>query len=453
MKPIGSKLSLEAVSPEYTQIPGRKDVGTESEPTFEATFEAVTFERQLVPSRKGFGTYKEPAFEATLSGNASQRDAITEADAAEQNPAAPDQRRVLRRRHFDSIEPWVENSSLKFEQGLSAQPSCAPGFDPAIRDRLQSIAVPPVEIAQHESMPERRPIVPKSTLHQRPGIDPSDEGGGLDISPAMHVRISEPQTHFLPSAMALSVITSREPTTKERELAPQTFRPFEVTREPLSVQHDSVNLAKTETAGASIPDLSHVSSMPQSVGVATTQVLSAMLVDRPSELDDSSSAEARPHNAGPNDRSAGSYFRMITIQMQPASLGLVQVVLRSTDRALSIRIEAQASETRAELETDRSVLVERLGAGGYMIDELLVVPMDGGTLIDQAQYDPSAFDKAYGLPGSGSDSSPRRPRRVPAIPLEMSDTASPELHVVPDSDRGAVVSSLQGPGRRLPRLV
>lgn len=447
MKTLGTMLSFDAVAFEYKQVPGRADLSMVSDPTFEAT----------------------------MASDARRRDVVARTDATGQLESGLEQTRQHRVRYSDFAEFTGEISKEREGEGIPGQPYRSSDCDQINRDWSITITNPPVASAEQrfsavrENSPERRliaspcaglPMPPDVTYTgSRGDVIRSDIGSAVDIKrqdvlSVMPVKVSEQQTHFLPTAKPQRMISSQVSDLKAPKAVLAARCLFEEAIETQPSLDESGPKPNAVKARATATDLPQINSMLP-IGPAALQVLSAVLVDGPPEPGELSRLGAGLHSPGSADTSPGSYCRMISIQLQPASLGLVQVVLRNNDRALSIRIEVESSETRGELDTDSKALTERLSAAGYLLDELRVVRMERNFDDGRSHHDLPAFDKAGDLTGSGSDNSRHRPRAAPANLRAASGVVSDELtsHAVPASNHAATVSGSRGPGQRPPRLV
>jgi flagellar hook-length control protein FliK len=82
-------------------------------------------------------------------------------------------------------------------------------------------------------------------------------------------------------------------------------------------------------------------------------------------------------------------LRTMKLQLNPAELGAVTIVLSGSDEGLRIELAAELADTVSKVESDRGVLVARLSGAGYTVTEVTVARFAGGGLESDTR-DPGA---------------------------------------------------------------
>jgi len=151
-----------------------------------------------------------------------------------------------------------------------------------------------------------------------------------------------------------------------------------------------------------------------------------------------STTTAAPSQAAASGETAttGGPVKILTLRLQPESLGTVTVRLRLVGNALEMQIRAGSSDTAELLKRDRQALEEILKSSGYDTDLLTIQSAGDGPRIDTATTVPSAgrqdaptdggFRQGGGGQPSGRETSDGdRPRSQPATTqkAEMHDEA------------------------------
>jgi chemotaxis protein MotD len=70
-------------------------------------------------------------------------------------------------------------------------------------------------------------------------------------------------------------------------------------------------------------------------------------------------------------------LRVIKLQLNPAELGTVTIVLSGNDQGLHIELAAELADTVSKVENDRSVLAARLHGAGYTVTDINVARLGG----------------------------------------------------------------------------
>lgn len=70
-------------------------------------------------------------------------------------------------------------------------------------------------------------------------------------------------------------------------------------------------------------------------------------------------------------------LRVIKLQLNPAELGAVTIVLSGNDQGLRIELAAEQADTVTKVENDRNVLAARLSGAGYSVTDINVARMPG----------------------------------------------------------------------------
>jgi hypothetical protein len=96
-------------------------------------------------------------------------------------------------------------------------------------------------------------------------------------------------------------------------------------------------------------------------------------------------------------RGPASALKILNLQLQPDSLGVVTIRLRLTGTRIDVQLEAERPETIRLIGDDKHLLVEKLRACGYSMESLVVKAAEqsaastpGGLGGAQAGSDPSA---------------------------------------------------------------
>jgi hypothetical protein len=87
-----------------------------------------------------------------------------------------------------------------------------------------------------------------------------------------------------------------------------------------------------------------------------------------------------PVAAGPEPDTRQTFapaLRTIKLQLNPAELGMVTIVLSGNDEGLRIELAAELADTFTKVENDRGVLAARLSGAGYAVTELTVARLVG----------------------------------------------------------------------------
>ena len=74
----------------------------------------------------------------------------------------------------------------------------------------------------------------------------------------------------------------------------------------------------------------------------------------------------------------GPATRLLTLELSPATLGTVKIVLSRVDSALNVKVEAERTETADAVAAGRDDLVNRLGDAGYDIGEVVIASQPSG---------------------------------------------------------------------------
>jgi hypothetical protein len=78
-------------------------------------------------------------------------------------------------------------------------------------------------------------------------------------------------------------------------------------------------------------------------------------------------------------------LRTIKLQLSPAELGAVTIVLSGNDEGLRIELAAELADTVAKVENDRGVLAARLSGAGYSVTEVTVARLTGQAMEGDAR--------------------------------------------------------------------
>jgi hypothetical protein len=158
------------------------------------------------------------------------------------------------------------------------------------------------------------------------------------------------------------------------------------------------------------PDCDHI--QPENApapGPIAIQVLDAILDERGAK---SPSSDSRPpqFTGRPEPNVPAAFLRTIRIELTPASLGPVEVVLKGGEASLRVRFEAEQAETVTALELDRAAIEQALTASGYALEEIVVarsaVPEAASLPANQATGSPSAANHASTTTAGSMQSGP-----------------------------------------------
>jgi chemotaxis protein MotD len=93
-------------------------------------------------------------------------------------------------------------------------------------------------------------------------------------------------------------------------------------------------------------------------------------------------------------------LRTIKLQLNPAALGVVTIVLTGTDEGLRVHLAAELADTVGVVENDRGALAARLADGGYSVSEITVARLAGqgaeGDMRDSSARQGAAQDQQAG---------------------------------------------------------
>ncbi|MFN3744306.1 MAG: flagellar hook-length control protein FliK [Hyphomicrobiaceae bacterium] len=78
-------------------------------------------------------------------------------------------------------------------------------------------------------------------------------------------------------------------------------------------------------------------------------------------------------------------LRTIKLQLNPAELGTVTIVLSGSDEGLRIELAAELADTVTKVENDRGVLAARLNGAGYAVTEVTVARLTGQAMESDAR--------------------------------------------------------------------
>lgn len=288
--------------------------------------------------------------------------------------------------------PIVNKPPEPFEHGKPGDPEPTPippseGMGPqanAVRDALAALGVdrpttPNATAAAGELMAQPRrsaslgaPPLTGGGWNPKSG-EKSDLPSEVPDIPVTEVKVARQETHFQPVGQEARRLL--EMTAAADELAPpvslaaaaKAGRPQAPERgqpdapaaparatEPSGTIVQPI-LGKDEagfgTIAGQIADSFSRAVGPPSAGEATARAAPAEPI-------------ARPEFAAP--------VRSIKLQLNPASLGMVTIVLTGGEGDMRVHVEAERAETLGKVEQERSALSARLNGAGYAISELTV---------------------------------------------------------------------------------
>ena len=179
--------------------------------------------------------------------------------------------------------------------------------------------------------------------------------------------------------------------------------------------------------------------MPVPIGV---QIFKA-IVDEVGTATAADASAAAP-TAEPTSWSAsGPALRRLSLQLSPAFLGPVTLVLSRCDGALQIQLDAEREETVAMVQREGDELTRRLHDAGYTVDEFLV-RQSPDIAVSPRSSDPPHSSRTL-LPSmaqgsqswhAGSEQSPQRPARQQQAPAQAGQQPEPD----PGRSRSAAVA-------------
>lgn len=145
-----------------------------------------------------------------------------------------------------------------------------------------------------------------------------------------------------------------------------------------------------------------------------------------------------PSGAVPNGPGLDGPLRLLTLQLHPADLGVVQVRMRLRDGHLEMSLQASREETATLLREGGGVLTDLLRQGGYQLERVTIVsgPLPHGSVPADGQGFP-----AQGNAGANPDQATRdQPDRRPSEGRSAPDTSSERTHesVSSSPDRSGV---------------
>ena len=191
------------------------------------------------------------------------------------------------------------------------------------------------------------------------------DGSAADPSLVPTVKVSHQETHFAPVMDAAATSPARRSGEPQGAAAAST--------------DSKVATSSVTTAAVGHDDLA-LEPDPVWVQVADTTV--ALLSDSEAEQPEQVS-NARPL---PDNELRGGPVRIVKLQLNPESMGTIDVVLSKRHDGLSVHLDAQLTEVAGQLREDRAVLAERLTSAGHRVAELSI----GSTTIPQDPAQASA---------------------------------------------------------------
>ena len=115
--------------------------------------------------------------------------------------------------------------------------------------------------------------------------------------------------------------------------------------------------------------------MPGTVGVQIADRVQEAL-GKPSETAASSPPAGAVHDSESRQVFAPA-IRILKLQLNPASLGTVTIVLSGNDDGLRIELAAELADTVTKVDNDRGALAARLNGAGYSVTEISVARLGG----------------------------------------------------------------------------
>ncbi len=196
--------------------------------------------------------------------------------------------------------------------------------------------------------------------------------------------------------------------------------------------HDRPPIAGVEIAPSA------AGGMPVPIGM---QVFKA-IVDEVGAAAATEASTATPAAEPTSWSASGPALRTLSLQLSPAFLGPVTLVLSRCDGGLRIQLDAEREETVAMVQREGDELTSRLQDAGYTIEEFLVRQSPDTTMLPGSSDPPQAsrMPSPAMAQGShswhaGSEQSPQRPARQQQAPAQARE---PAPH--PDSWRSAAAA-------------
>ena len=232
------------------------------------------------------------------------------------------------------------------------------------------------------------------------GADPSalgadragmaDVGDEVEVDEAMvlPVRVVRQEKHFQAAGVetrrwqiaqdAFEAGRAAAPTAEAQKAAPGEA-PRERATAPAALARTAEALVPV--AGPAAPGAVDVA--PGAVGLQIADRVQEVLT-RPADSASPSSPASGAIFEPDTRQSFAPALRVVKLQLNPAELGAVTIVLSGNDEGLRIELTAELADTVSKVENDRNVLAARLSGAGYAVTDISVARtagqgMDGDT--------------------------------------------------------------------------
>ncbi len=194
------------------------------------------------------------------------------------------------------------------------------------------------------------------------------------------VRVVRQEKHFQPAGVeARRWQIAQDSFEGARAMPMQMPAPEAAKAEAVQRERPAIPTALARAPEAATPVVAPVPSMgdlvPGTVGIQIADRVQQAL-SAPSEP----AASSPPAGASPEIDTRQSFapaLRTIKLQLNPADLGAVTIVLSGNDEGLRIELSAELADTVSKVENDRNVLAARLSGAGYAVTDISVARFAG----------------------------------------------------------------------------
>jgi flagellar hook-length control protein FliK len=266
---------------------------------------------------------------------------------------------------------------------------------PEVATLVRSALAPGERPRARGGAPEARGKGAIDAAGMAPGMAPGLADAAEEI--IQPVRVVRQETHFQPAgieALRWQNVQRAEAAAGEAPAMPLPASEAKaVPLQPAARERGAAAVASSPPPDAAMPAAQPVTISgeiaPGAVGFQIADRVQQAL-SAPSEP--GAPAPAAGGNAEPETRQTfAPALRTIKLQLNPAALGAVTIVLSGTDEGLRVHLTAELADTASVVENDRAALSARLAGAGYSATEITVARMAG-----------------QGMDGDMRDSSPRQ---------------------------------------------
>lgn len=278
--------------------------------------------------------------------------------------------------HRDEREPDAAAAATGATAGPDAVMMNRAGIAEAALSPVKDGKTPTVAAALNDFLQERprSPSAQRSEHQSAPAAALTERSSDSEPSTrAVPVAVTQQATHFAPAKQShhvAGVIDASD--------AAALDAPLVAPHQPSPLQRDRMGHSagsRPAEKGARTAGIAGEAALPSGAGAANLtpgQQIFTSIIDEiggPPRDAQSAGTAASPSISWP---ATGPALRTLAIQLAPASLGPVTVVLSRSDGALRIKLDAERIETIGLVEQGLSELTSRLTGAGYAIDEVLV---------------------------------------------------------------------------------